>query len=359
MSKPWSGERRERQKRWGGGELRQTDSVCPWAPPRGPASTKASELGSVSRLLPTLASKDAPNTGAGRGSRVGACVLRSRAGESQDEQPPLGAAQGRESQGSGGKGWPESQPRGVDGRTRPTEGSAEAGGPRGWGDRVSGPGAPDPEGAATRRAARQGTRGSRRRRNLPRSGAWPLLPGRASRPSRQPGQAGSSPPAPRGPPNPGPRRAAALPPAGPAPPPARAGVTTPQGAWPIGAALAGEGGGGRPRTRPRRGREPMRRRRRRPRRGERARGPAPAAPPRPPRPRPSRPAPQPRAAAGAGRRAGPAPNPPAGPPARLTAPSFSLSRLAQWRRPRRSSNSSTCSWETCSAPTMWSGNRRR
>lgn len=86
---------------------------------------------------------------------------------------------------------------------------------------------------------------------------------------------------------------------------------------------------------------------------------APPRPPLAPRPRPSRPAPYTRAAAGAGRRAGPAPNPPAGPPARLTAPSFSLSRLAQWRRPRRSSNSSTCSWETCSAPTMWSGNRRR
>lgn len=39
---------------------------------------------------------------------------------------------------------------------------------------------------------------------------------------------------------------------------------------------------------------------------------APPRPPSAPRPRPSRPAPHPRAAAGAGRRAGPAPNPPAG-----------------------------------------------
>lgn len=107
------------------------------------------------------------------------CCDRGRrgvAGESQDEPSLSGAALGRESPGSGGKGRPESQPGGGgDRRDRRTERSAEAGGRRGrllgrsgWED----PGAPNSEGAAPARATR-GRDSRRRRRNLPRSGAGP------------------------------------------------------------------------------------------------------------------------------------------------------------------------------------------
>lgn len=269
------------------------------------------------------------------------------AGESQDEPPPLyGAALGHESQGSRGKGLPESQPGGGgDRRDRRTEGSAEAGGRRGrllgrsgWED----PGAPNPEGAAPARAT-HGRDSRRRRRNLPRSGAGPSS---QARPHTRAGRlAGSAPPhPPRSAPEP-PQNLAAQPPPGlrahpPAPPPGARWSDDTAGC------VANRRGppGGRSRTRPSQSRKPMRRRRLRPLRGERARGPAPASPRPPLGPalpaRPLSPAPPlvPVAALGP---------PPTLPPARQRAsrlpPSLSLSRLAQWRRPRRSSNSSTCS----------------